>query len=239
MQVPAISPTGRGAWPAVYALFTLAAALLAPAPAGAAEPPPVPGHTVSLFDGRTLAGWEGSALWRVQDGLITGGSLTETVKANDFLASTRDYTNFVLRFEIRLTGTNGFVNSGMQFRSQRVPGNSEMAGYQADYGEPAWYGCIYDESRRNKVVGQSDINTLRPAMNPDKQGWNSYVVRAQGRHLTTWINGVLGTDYHEAEAGIPDWGKFGIQIHGGAKALAQVRNITVEELPASPAGDAK
>ena len=202
----------------------------------AAEPAPRPGKTVSMFDGKTLAGWEGSVLWRVQDGVITGGSLAETVKHNDFLASTRDYTNFIVRFQIRLLGTNGFLNSGFQIRSQRVPDNSEMAGYQCDYGEPSWYGCIYDESRRNKVISGSDMKTLRPALNPDLQGWNDYVIRADGTRITTWLNGVLGTDFHEDDPAIPDWGKFGIQVHGGGKALVQVRNISIEELPLTPAG---
>jgi putative membrane-bound dehydrogenase-like protein len=201
----------------------------------AAERPPRPGKTVSLFDGKTLAGWEGSALWRVEDGVISGGSLTETVKHNDFLASTRDYTNFLVRFQIRLLGTNGFLNSGFQIRSQRVPKNSEMSGYQCDYGEPAWYGCIYDESRRNKVISGSDMNTLRPALNKDVQGWNEYVIRADGPRITTWINGVLGTDFYENDPAIPDWGKFGIQVHGGGKALVQVRKIFIQELPPTPA----
>jgi len=200
--------------------------------------PPPPGAVVPLFDGRTLAGWEGKPnLWRVQDGLLTGGSLTETIKENQFLASTRDYTNFIVRFQIRLLGTNGFINSGFQFRSQRVPNNSEMAGYQADYGEPAWYGGIYDESRRDKVLAAADMRTLRPALNPDRQGWNDYVLRADGPRLTTWINGVLGVNYTETDPTIPNWGKFGIQVHGGGEALVQVRNITVEELASSSAGE--
>ena len=45
---------------------------------------------------KTLEGWEGDAkLWRVEDGMITGGSLTEKVKHNDFLATTKDYANFI------------------------------------------------------------------------------------------------------------------------------------------------
>ena len=218
------------------ALLGAACLALAASDNVAAEAPP-PGATVLLFDGTTLAGWEGDPkIWCVQDGMITGGSLTETVKQNEFLATTRDYTNFVVRFQIRLAGTNGFINSGFQIRSQRVPNNSEMAGYQCDYGEPAWYGCIYDESRRNKVISASDMKTLRPALNPDRQGWNDYVIRADGSHITTWLNGVLGTDFIEADPAIPDWGKFGIQVHGGGKALVQVRNISIEELPPTPPG---
>ena len=138
----------------LFLLFTALAGLVV-----AAEPPPVPGKAVRpLFDGKTLDGWEGNPkLWRVEDGALTGGSLTETVTANDFLATKRDYENFIVRFKIKLTGTDGFLNSGYQIRSQRVPNNSEMEGYQCDYGDPGWYGCIYDESRRNTLMAQSDM----------------------------------------------------------------------------------
>ncbi len=205
----------------------------------AAEPPPQLTKPKSMFDGKTLAGWEGNAkLWRVEDGCITGGSLTETVKHNDFLATTRDYTNFIVRFQIRLLGSNGFINSGFQIRSQRVPNNSEMAGYQCDYGEPSWYGAIYDESRRNRLVAPSDMKALRKALSPNKEGWNDYVIRADGPRITTWINGVMGVDYVEPETHIPnfDWGKMGIQVHGGGKAVVQVKHIEIEELPPTPPG---
>lgn len=199
-----------------------------------AEAPPALKNPKSLFDGKTFAGWEGdSKIWRVEDGCITGGSLTETVKQNEFVATTRDYTNFVIRFKIKLTGTNGFINSGFQIRSQRVPNNSEMAGYQCDFGEPSWYGAIYDESRRNKLMASSDMKALRPVIKKD--GWNDYVIRADGSRVTTWINGVLGVDYYEPDLSIPNfnWGKLGIQVHGGGKAVVQVKDIFIEELPAS------
>ena len=73
-----------------------------------AEPPPPVGKATPMFDGKTLTGWEGDAkLWRVEDGCLTGGSLTEQVTHNDFLATTKDYSNFVVRFKIKLTGTEG------------------------------------------------------------------------------------------------------------------------------------
>ena len=37
--------------------------------------------------------------------MITGGSLTEKVTHNDFLATKKSYANFDLRLKIRLTGT--------------------------------------------------------------------------------------------------------------------------------------
>jgi len=198
-----------------------------------AEPPPKLKNPKSLFDGRTLNGWEGSSkIWRVEDACLTGGSYTETIRQNEFLATTRDYTNFVIRLKIKLTGSNGFINSGFQIRSQRVPNNSEMAGYQCDFGEPNWYGAIYDESRRNKLMASSDMKALRPVLK--LQDWNDYVIRADGSRVTTWINGVTGVDYYEPDLSITnyDWGKLGIQVHGGGKAVVQVKDIFIEELPA-------
>ena len=61
-----------------------------------------------------------------------------------------------LRHELRLTGTpgTGLINSGVQIRSLRVPGSTEMSGYQVDAGD-GWWGKLYDESRRNKVIAES------------------------------------------------------------------------------------
>lgn len=189
--------------------------------AGAVKPTP-------LFDGKTLTGWEGDpAIWRVENGALTGGSLTETIKVNQFLASTRAFSNFIVRFQIKLIGTEGFVNSGFQIRSERVPNSTEMIGYQCDFGDPDWWGAIYDESRRAKVLSPSNMATLGPALR--RNDWNDYVILADGPHMTTWINGVMGTDYRETDPAIPLTGKFGIQIHSGAKALVQVRNIAIEE----------
>jgi len=196
--------------------------------------PPPPGKTTPLFDGKTMKGWEGDTNhWRVEGSCLTGGDIDTKMKQNVFLASTSDYTNFIVRFQIRLTGTDGFVNSGFQIRSQRVPNSTEMSGYQCDFGEPNWYGAIYDESRRNKVMSPSDMKALRPVI---KGGdWNEYVIRADGPRVTTWINGAQGTDYTEQDATIPQWGKFGIQVHGGGKTLVQAKDISIEELPPQPA----
>lgn len=215
-------------------LFT-ALALLTGSSVLRADPPPAPDKdkAKSLFDGKTLDGWEGDTkLWRVADGALTGGSLTEQVKHNDFLATKTDYANFILRLKIKLNGTDGFINSGVQIRSQRVPNSSEMAGYQCDYGD-GWWGKIYDESRRNKVVGSpADEKAVNAAIKKDD--WNDYVIRAEGGRITSWLNGVPAVDYTEADPKIVQTGKIGIQIHGGGKGQVQVKDVTIEELPATP-----
>ena len=187
---------------------------------------------VSLFDGQTLAGWEGdTAWWRVEGGEIRGGSLKTKVPHNYFLATEKSYQNFDLRIKLRLTGT-GFVNSGIQMRSIRVPNSTEMSGYQVDYGK-GWYGKIYDESRRNKVIAVSaDAAAVVAAV---KEGeWNEYRILAEGKRIRSWINGVPALDYLEAEANIAADGKIGIQIHSGGMAEIQVKDISLEELPATP-----
>jgi putative heme-binding domain-containing protein len=190
------------------------------------------GEPVSIFDGKTLNGWDADAkLWHVEHGEIRGGSLTEQVTHNDFVATTKSYQNFDLRVKLRLTGT-GFVNSGVQIRSLRVPNSPEMSGYQVDYGA-GWYGKLYDESRRNKVVGQAaDVKAAEAAIHPDE--WNEYRIRAVGPRIQSWINGVPALDYTEADPNVPQDGFIGIQIHGGGKAQVQVKDVFIEELPPTP-----
>ena len=187
---------------------------------------------VPLFDGKTLAGWEGDAAWwRVESGEIRGGSFKEKVPKNFFLATEKSYQNFDLRVKLRLTGT-GFVNSGIQMRSVRVPNSSEMSGYQVDYGK-GWYGKLYDESRRNKVIAESkDAATVLAAI---KEGeWNEYRILAEGNRIRSWVNGVPALDYVETEPNIAADGKIGIQIHSGGLAEIQAKDITIEELPPTP-----
>jgi 3-keto-disaccharide hydrolase len=211
-------------------MLFLATASMTPFPSPAAPLPE--GQAVSIFDGKTLKGWEGDTgkWWRVKDGAIVGGSLNARMPYNDFLATTRNYTNFVLRLKFRLLGSEGFVNSGVQIRSQRVPNSHEMAGYQCDMGDPNWWGSLYDESRRNKLMAQSDIDAIKKVL---KHGeWNDYVIRAEGRRIRTAINGVQGIDYTEADPKIPQWGRIGMQVHGGGITEVWFKDISIEELPA-------
>ena len=197
---------------------------------------PLPAPPLPIFDGKSLEGWEVRSgeekWWKVQDGMITGGSLEEQVPYNTFLATKKRYSNFELRLKVKLTKGEGFMNSGIQVRSIRVPGNSEMSGYQVDAGID-WWGKMYDESRRNKVVGEPEDAAAVKAAAKDWD-WNDYVIRCEGRRIRSWINGVPALDYTEADASIPQEGLIGLQAHGGGKVLAQFKDITIEELPSTP-----
>ena len=186
---------------------------------------------VALFDGETFDGWEGDTTktWRIVDGAFVGGSLAVTVARNEFLATKKSFTNFELRLKCKLVGTEGFVNGGIQIRSKRItnPPN-EMSGYQADLGAGYW-GCLYDESRRNKMLVTADKAVIEKALKKDD--WNDYVIRCEGPRVQLWLNGVKTVDYTETEAGIEQSGQIAVQIHGGAKAEASYKDIVIEELP--------
>lgn len=190
------------------------------------------GATVSLFDGKTFAGWEGdtNTTWRIEGGALVGGALKATVPHNEFICTKRSFTNFVLRLRFKLTGTSGFINGGVQVRSKHIQDPAyELSGYQADMGDPEWWGCLYDESRRNKVLAKSDIAEVNKVLKRNQ--WNDYEVRCEGKRLRVVLNGYQTVDYLEADEQIEQFGIIGLQIHGGGKAEASYKDITIEELP--------
>jgi hypothetical protein len=185
-----------------------------------------------IFDGKTFSGWEGDTnkTWRIETGALTGGSLKATVPHNAFICTEKAYTNFVLRLRFRLVGTDGFINGGVQVRSKHIKNPAfELSGYQADMGDPEWWGCLYDESRRNKVLAKSNIREVNKVLKRNE--WNDYEVRCEGKRIRVTLNGYQTVDYTEADDQIEQFGIIGLQIHGGGKAEAFYRDITLEELP--------
>ncbi|MBM3869127.1 MAG: DUF1080 domain-containing protein, partial [Verrucomicrobia bacterium] len=198
---------------------------------------------VSLFDGKTLAGWEGDPkVWRVEDGAIVGGSMQGNPR-NEFLTTKRSFFNFRLKFEYKLIGTDGFVNGGVQFRSLRATNPShEMIGYQADIGA-GFTGSLYDESRRKKVlakvgtgVGSQGVKSEAELKALEKVGeWNTYEIVAIGPRVMIYVNGRNTVDYTETDPSIDDaYGLIGLQIHGNCKAEIRFRNITLDPMTDVP-----
>ena len=190
----------------------------------------------SLFDGKTLESWDfDPAMWRVEDGVITGGSTTEKIKKNDFISTKKSYQNFELKLKIKVSGDpkTGMLNSGIQIRSVRAEGGA-MSGYQIDCGA-GWFGKIYDEHRRNKVIW-APTPEQQAALDKsiDVFGWNEYRIRAEGPRIQTWINGVHCIDYTETDPNIALDGHIAPQVHSGGVCLVQVKDVTIEELPPTP-----
>ena len=183
---------------------------------------------IKLFDGKTLKGWEGDTAktWRVEEGAITGGSLTEMVPHNQFIKTERVYSNYMLRLKFKLTGNEGFINGGVQFHSQRISNpDFEMIGYQADIGDGFW-ASLYDESRRNKLLAIADSAKVERLLRRNE--WNDYEVRTEGRRIQIFLNGEQTVDYTEEDESIPQSGHIAFQVHGGGKAEVAYKDIVLK-----------
>ena len=196
------------------------AILFASLPAIAAEPQ-------SLLDGKKLKGWEGDEkTWRVEDGAIVGGSLDAVVPRNEFLCTTKTYGDFELTLKFKILGDKDKANAGVQFRTKRIPKHHEVSGYQADIGQGYW-GALYDESRRNKVLAGPSKDVIAKAAKFDD--WNEYKIRCEGTSIKLWLNGTLTVDYVEKEEKIDATGIIGLQVHGGGKTKVMYKDITIVE----------
>lgn len=202
---------------------TAALALLLPALALAEAKP--------LFNGKDFTGWDGDTdkAWRIEDGVIVGGSLDANVPRNEFLCTTKTYGDFELKLKFKLLGDRKQVNAGVQFRTKRIPKHHEVIGYQADIGQGYW-GALYDESRRNRVLAQPAKDVIEKLIKHDD--WNEYIIRAEGPRITLKLNGTETVDYTEKDDKIERTGIIGLQVHGGAKAKVYYKDITIDELTA-------
>jgi hypothetical protein len=202
--------------------FVLAVSVVVVAKQG----PPSP-KAVAIFNGKTLDGWEGDTkIFRVEDGAIVAGTLDSKIVRNEFLCTTRTYGDFELRLKVKLLGGDQ-ANAGIQFRTKRIPNDHEVIGYQADMGV-GWWGALYDESRRKKVLVGPDQAKMKDVIKAND--WNDYVVRAEGKRIQLWINGVQTVDYTETDPGIDATGVIAVQIHAGPPSQALYKDITVADL---------
>lgn len=186
--------------------------------------------TVRLFDGKTFNGWEGNLkVFRIEGGAIVGGSLRERVQRNEFLCTTKEYSDFTLRLKFKLLGDPQSANAGIQFRTARIPNHHEVIGYQADIGQQYW-GALYDESRRKKVLAGPTPEDVVKLFKPSD--WNEYVIRAEGKRIRLELNGRQTVDYTEPDEAIKQSGCICLQIHSGPPSEAWYKDIAIETLPA-------
>jgi hypothetical protein len=179
-----------------------------------------------LFDGKTLKGWEGNLDWfRIQDGAIVAGSLQKPIPRNEFLCTEQTYGDFELRLKVKLVEGKG--NAGVQIRTKRIPNHHEVSGYQADVGI-GWWGSLYDESRRNRILAKADPKVVENALKP--ADWNDYIIRCEGKRIRLWLNGQQTVDYTEKDEGIDMSGIIAVQVHSGAAMEAWYKDIVLKKL---------
>lgn len=211
----------------------------------------------SLFDGKTLAGWDGdSAVWRVEDGTIVGET-TGKLPENTFLIwRGGEVDDFELRFEYKLSSTQG--NSGIQYRSVEKTtdvGRQVVAGYQFDIdGQDSYTGDLFEERGRmfcarrgEEVILQSGqkrrvvVQTGDPALlqrQIKKNDWNSCRIVAQGFTLLQEINGHMMAKAVDEDANCRRAsGLIAIQVHLDGPVKIAFRNLRLRRLGAQRAAD--
>ncbi|MEO8862422.1 MAG: DUF1080 domain-containing protein [Ginsengibacter sp.] len=148
---------------------------------------------VNLFDGKTLDGWQrlaGDAKYTVENGMIVGTTVLNS--GNTFLATKKEYQNFILELDIKIESLKG--NSGVQTRSHFDPaghaGKGLVYGRQVEVDPSArkWSGGIYDEGRRQWLYPLT-LNTKAQDAFKVKE-FNHYKIECIGNEMKTWVNGI-------------------------------------------------
>jgi hypothetical protein len=128
---------------------------------------------VSIFDGKTLAGWTGDPVyWRVKDGVMIGTITPKTiVKENTFIIyDTPIEGDFELKVLYRVSPDG---NSGINYRSGRIEGKPyALKGYQADIdGQNKWTGQNYEEKGRKFLALRGQISRVEEGGKPNVVGY--------------------------------------------------------------------
>jgi hypothetical protein len=185
-----------------------------------------------LFNGKDLTGWitpDDKSLFSVENGEIVGRTTKEPIKKNEFLVTDKSYGDFILKAKVKIR--NG--NSGIQFRSERKP-DGIVLGPQADVADDQW-GLLYEERRRG-ILQRYPLEEAKKLLSAD--GWNEFVITAQGTHVTIDLNGKRIIDRDD-----PMFDKTGIialQIHVWPDPMeVRYKDIEIKELtrantPATP-----
>jgi len=205
----------------------------------------------SIFDGRTLDGWEGDpTYWRVENGSLVGEITPDSVlKSNTFIVWHGGRPkDFELKLEYRITPDG---NSGVNYRSTVVPdpvtpsNRFAMRGYQFDFdGRKRYPGNNYEEKGRlflavrgqvTRVVGGrppivvssvGDADLMAEAATDD---WNTVHISARGHTLMHMLNDqLMSITIDDDAANRPEDGLIGVQVHTGPPMKVEYRNIRLK-----------
>lgn len=202
---------------------------------------------LALFNGTDLTGWRktgGTAEYEVQDGAIRG--FGKKIKANTFLRTEEEFEDFIFTFQFKFNDQTG--NSGCMFRAlHKKPTDKDpdgrVMGYQCEHDnfkavQRSWTAGIFDEARRKWLFPAKDATeeektafTAQGEKLFQWKDWNTIVIKCQGNHLQTWLNGELRADFTDtSEEHFTPKGFFGLQVHGGPSGDILWKNIYLKKL---------
>lgn len=176
----------------------------------------------NLFNGKDLKGWKqlnGKATYEVKNGVIVGTTVPD--QPNSFLATEKNYTDFILELEFWVDST---MNSGIQFRSESKADymNGKVHGYQMeiDPSKRAWSGGIYDEGRRLWLYSLDFNDPAKTAFK--NNAWNQYRIECIGTTVRTFVNGVAAAHLIDT---LPTQGFIALQVHSIGKGETPGKQI--------------
>ncbi len=203
---------------------------------------------VSLFDGKSLEGWDGDPVyWSVKGGVIVGEVTAETLlKRNSFLIwQGGKVGDFELLVEYRVSAQG---NSGINYRSVITPDLKwALTGYQADIdGGDRWSGQNYEERGRTFLAYRGQSVVLKPEAKPElvrvigekdvlqqavkKEDWNTYRIVAKGNVIQHYINDVLMSEVEDLDPKLRvAEGYLGVQVHVGPPMKIEYRKIELKK----------
>jgi len=207
---------------------------------------------ISIFDGATLKDWDANFdIWRLENGAIVGESTREKPSGTTYIIWKGGASaNFELKAEMKLEGPG--LNSGIQYRSTRVPGDAATAkwnvkGYQFDFDFANRYtGQLYEQATPRGIIawrGQvvraeqgKHPRLLSTLGDPDelktfiKTGdWNQVHIIARGNTLTHIVNGHVMSIFIDDDASMAAaQGVIALQIEGTGKV--SFRNLWLKRL---------
>lgn len=190
---------------------------------------------VSIFDGKTLKGWEvmpakATQAWMAGDGMIVG----DGDKGRSYLVfENKQIADFELMLSYRFPGEG---NSGVSIRARKdKTGTRAFQSYHADFGHlgigkqvlGAWdfhtpgrkeHACFRGD---RLVIDEDDKPTVTPiagaltAGDIRKGDWNRVHVIARGNNFKFYINGKLASEFteHLSKERRLDSGMIQLQLH--------------------------
>jgi Domain of Unknown Function (DUF1080) len=163
---------------------------------------------VTLFDGKSLDGWDqvGESNWRVEDGAIVVDKMAG--KDAGYLVTKNSYKNFVVRVEFWPSDN---ANSGIYFRCLDAKKITDRTCYEAN---------IFDQ-RPDPSYGTGAITRYVEVDPMPKAGgkWNTYEVTVKGRDVTVVLNGQTTAKLRN---GMFDEGPIALQHGAGAIKFRKV-----------------
>jgi hypothetical protein len=189
-----------------------------------------------LYDGKTLKGWKvlgGTSLFTIEDGAIVGTTVLNS--RNTFLATEKEYGDFILEVDIKLESADG--NSGVQTRShfdaKANNGKGKVYGRQmeVDPSSRKWTGGIYDEARRKWLY---PLSLNAHAQNAYKQNsYNHFRIECIGNEMKTFVNGIACAWLVDT---IDNKGFIALQVHDVGKAEEANKKIYFKNIRIKTSG---